>query len=178
MGSPEPEGAFGRIRELLERQGAQCRIHEHQPTRTIEEARANLSFDVARIVKTIAFQVRDGRLALAALRGIRRVDYAALAGELGVSRRDLASLSPQQVLERLGVEPGSVSPLPVWPIGQGIVILLDEDVLAMEPTAYCGSGRPDRTLEMIPRELLRLSCGRTARFSRPAAPEVTGATPG
>ena len=174
MGSPEP-GAFGRILALLAERGADCRVHEHAPTRTIDEARANLGFDVSRIVKTIAFAVRGGGLVLAALRGTRRVDYAALAGELGLSRRDLASLSPEQVLQRLGVEPGSVSPLPVWPVeadGSGITILVDEDVLALTPTAYCGSGRPDRTLELAPEALLRLSGGRAARFSRPAAEPV------
>ncbi len=177
MGGAENPDAFARLLALLEARGAACRVHEHAPTRTIDEARANLDFDVSRIVKTIAFQTRDGRLALAALRGTRRVDYAALARELGLSRRDLASLSPAQVRERLGVEPGSVGPLPVWPVwpeGQGIVILLDEDVLAMTPTAYCGSGRPDRTLELAPGELLRLSGGRLARFSRPAAESREG----
>lgn len=178
MDGPEAD-AFSRVLALLERRGAACRVHEHAPTRTIEEARANLRFDVSRIVKTIAFAARDGRLVLAALRGTRRVDYAGLAGELGLSRRDLASLSPAQVQERLGVEPGSVAPLPVWPVrsaapeGREIAILVDEDVLELAPTAYCGSGRPDRTLELAPRELLRLSGGRPARFSRPA-PEQGG----
>lgn len=168
MAGAENPDAFARILALLEARGAACLIHEHRPTRTIDEARANLDFDVTRIVKTIAFAVRGGGLALAALSGARRVDYAGLARGLGLSRRDLTSLSPAQVLERLGVEPGSVAPLPVWPEGRGIVILLDEDALELSPTAYCGGGRPDRTLELAPRELLRLSGGRLARFSRPA----------
>ncbi|MBI5520016.1 MAG: YbaK/EbsC family protein [Desulfovibrio sp.] len=145
-------------------------VHEHAPTRTMGEARENLAFDVARIVKTIAFVRRapSGKtLVLAALRGTRRVDYAKLAGLCGVNRRDLAALSPAEVLERVGVEPGGVSPLHGHPaLGLGALLLIDEDALGIAPTLYCGSGRPDRTLELAPADLLALSGGRPGAFSR------------
>lgn len=144
-------------------------VHEHQPTRTIGDAEQNLTFEVERIVKTVAFGLRDGRLVLAALRGTRRVDYAKLAGLLRVNRKDLAPLSAMAVLERVGVAPGGVSPLHA--IGHGLVhgevlLFLDRDVLDITPTLYCGLGRPDRTLELAPADLARLCGAQPGDFSR------------
>jgi Cys-tRNA(Pro)/Cys-tRNA(Cys) deacylase len=129
----------------------------------MEDAEQNLSFDVARIVKTIAFRTRNGELILAALRGTRRVDYPRLAALVGVKRRELASLSPDEVRELLGVEPGSISPLP---LREDVAVFIDEDVLMILPTIYCGIGRPDRTLEIAPDELVKLTSGRIGGFSR------------
>lgn len=155
--------AFGALARLVGQSGVAHVLHEHQATRTMEEARAQLSFDPERIVKTVAFALRDGRLVLAALRGVRRVDYPRLAALFQVNRRDLRPLAPDEVVALLGVEPGSVSPLPLRPEAD---ILLDEDVLTIRPTVYCGIGRPDRTLEIAPADLLRLCGGRSGAFSR------------
>ena len=141
---------FFRLRELVFRSGVPHTIHEHRETRTIDDAARNLSFPVDRIVKTIAFRTR-------------RVDYARLAAQAGVNRRDLSSLSPREVRVLIGVEPGSVSP--VMPL-DGAELFIDDDVLAITPTLYCGFGRPDRTLEMAAADLVRLTSGRVATFSR------------
>lgn len=156
---PEP---FARLLALVAASGLPHRVLAHQPTRTMRDAAENLDLDPARIVKTIAFRLRDGRLVLAALRGTLRVDYAKLAAVLGVNRRDLAALSPQEVLAELGVEPGSVSPLPL----AEAEVLLDADALRIAPTAYCGLGRPDRTLEIAPADLLELCGGKIGEFSK------------
>ena len=155
--------AFARLLEIVQRGGVPFELHVHPATRTVEEAERNLSFDVTRIVKTVAFRTRTGELILTALRGIRRVDYAGLAAQVGLTRRDLASLSPAEVVERLGVEPGSVSPLCAGP---DAALWIDEDALTILPTLYCGIGRPDRTLEIAPEALVRLTLGRVGRFSR------------
>jgi len=61
------------------------------------------------------------------------------------------------------VEPGSVSPLSL----QGdAAVLIDDEVLTILPTIYCGIGRPDRTLEIAPDDLVRLTGGRSGGFSR------------
>lgn len=167
--SPTPHADFNALLDLVQASGLPFTLHEHEATRTIKDAEQNLRLDVARIVKTIAFATRDGRLVLAALRGTLRVDYAKLSALSGVNRKDLAPLSAHSVLERIGVAPGGVSPLH----GQGhglvngeVLLFVDEDVLTIAPTAYCGLGRPDRTLEMAPADLLALSGGRTGAFSR------------
>ncbi len=158
-----PDATFHRVLEILSGSGVPHQIHEHRETRTVEDAACNLSFPVDRLVKTIAFRTRNGGIVLAALRGTRRVDYARLAALVGVNRRDLFSLSPEEVRDVTGVEPGSVSP--VMPL-DGAEVFIDEDVLSITPTIYCGFGRPDRTLEIDAADMARLSAGRVAPFSR------------
>jgi len=160
---------FKELLDLVRQSGLPFTLHEHAPTRTMADAEQNLCLDVARIVKTVAFATRDGRLVLAALRGTLRVDYAKLAALAGVNRKDLAPLSPVAVLQRLGVAPGGVSPLH----NQGhslvsgeVLLFVDTDVLDITPTVYCGAGRTDRTLELAPADLLTLCSGRTGTFSR------------
>jgi len=161
----DPAGptAFDLLLKKVEQSGLPFVLHEHRATRTVQEADRHLDLDVTRLVKTVGFLTRDGRLVLAGLRGTRRVDYAALSRFLGVNRRDVATLSPEQVRELLGVEPGSVSPIA---LAKQAVVLLDEDVLAVSPTVYCGIGRPDRTLEMTPGDLLQAAGAKPARFSK------------
>lgn len=158
-----PDATFHRVLEILSGSGVPHQIHEHRETRTVEDAACNLSFPVDRLVKTIAFRTRNGGIVLAALRGTRRVDYARLAALVGVNRKDLFSLSPEEVRDVTGVEPGSVSP--VMPL-DGAEVFIDEDVLSITPTIYCGFGRPDRTLEIDAADMARLSAGRVAPFSR------------
>jgi Cys-tRNA(Pro)/Cys-tRNA(Cys) deacylase len=159
------DDVFHSLLKILAAGGMPFIVHEHDPTRKIEEAERNLSFDVGRIVKTVAFRTRSGGLVLAALRGTRRVDYARLAALLGMNRRNITALSPEEVSRSLGVEPGSVSPLLQV---EGTELIIDEDVLAIAPTLYCGAGRPDRTLEMAPADLARLTGARIAGFSKKA----------
>lgn len=149
--------------EIVKRSSIPFVIHEHAPVRTMEDAEQYLLFDVARIVKTVAFRIRNDRIVLAALQGIRRVDYPRLATLAGINRRDLAPLSPEEVRELLRVEPGSVSPLSL--LGDATVFI-DDDVLTILPTIYCGIGRSDRTLEMAPADLVKLTGGQTGGFSR------------
>lgn len=155
--------AFSAFIESVEKSGIPFVLHTHAATRTVEEASRNLTFDVSRIVKTVAFRTRSGGLVLAALRGTRRVDYPKLAALVGVNRRDLAPLSPEEVREFLGVEPGSVSPMSLW---ENAGVLIDDEVLTILPTVYCGIGRTDRTLEVTPVDLVRLAGGRIGGFSR------------
>lgn len=130
----------------------------------MEDVADNLPFDVARLAKTIAFRTKDGRIVLALLRGTARVDYPRLSALVGVSRRDLVPLSPIEVLELLGVEPGSVSPLMLQ---DDLAVFIDDDVLTILPTIFCGIGRPDRTVELVVADLVKLTGGRVGGFSTP-----------
>jgi len=111
----------------------------------------------------VAFRTRSDNIVLAALRGTKRVDYARLANLLSINRRDLAALSPEEVRRLLGVEPGSVSPVTR---SENIMVLVDNDVLTILPTLYCGIGRADRTLEIEPAGLIELTRGQVGYFSR------------
>jgi Cys-tRNA(Pro)/Cys-tRNA(Cys) deacylase len=151
------------LEEILTKSGVPFVIHAHEAMRTVEDMERNPLFDLTRIVKTVAFRTRNNGIVLAAVRGNRRVDYPRLAAILGVNRRDLSPLSPEEVLEYLGVEPGSVAP---FSTREDVALLVDEDALTIMPTLYCGIGRPDRTLEIAPGDLVQISGGRTGRFSR------------
>ena len=159
----KPATVFLRLAEIVERSGLHFVLHSHVATRTMEDAAQNLSFDLTRIVKTVAFRTRNGGLVLAALRGTGRIDYPRLASLVGVNRRDLVPLSPEEVRELLGIEPGSVSPVPLQ---EDAVVFVDADVLTILPTIYCGIGRADRTLEIAPADLVSLAGARIGGFSR------------
>jgi len=159
----QEQAVFLRLADAMRQSGREHVIHAHVPVRTMAEADAARLFDVSRIVKTIAFRLRDGGLVLAALRGTRRVVYPALAGLVGVGRRDIAALSPDEVIERLGVAPGGVSPLMA---GGEASLCIDADVLTITPTLYCGMGRPDRTLEIAPGDLVEMMGGSVGEFSK------------
>ncbi len=153
---------FEALLDAVANSGVPFVVHEHQRARTVADAR-KLPFDVARIVKTVAFRAAGAGLVLAALRGTARVDYAKLAALAGVDRRELAPLSPEDVRNLLGVEPGSVSPVPPR---ADVAVFVDEDVLTMLPTLYCGIGRCDRTLEIAAADLVRLTRARVVSLSR------------
>jgi Cys-tRNA(Pro)/Cys-tRNA(Cys) deacylase len=158
-----PDPVFDRLVRMVEQSGAPFVLHEHQAMKTMADAAQYLPFDVARIVKTLAFRSQSSALVLAALRGTARVDYPRLAALAGVNRSDLAPLAPEEVWELLGVEPGSVSPLPLL---ADAAVFIDADVLTIVPTIFCGIGRPDRTLEIAPKDLVRVSGGRISSFSK------------
>ncbi len=158
-----PTEPFEALLLVVQRSGCRFTVHEHAPTRTVQEARS-LPLDLSRLVKTIAFRTARGTVVLAALAAGARVDYARLAALVGVGRRDLGSLSPDEVQGLLGVEPGSVSPIPLRP---DALVVVDEAVLSMSPTLCCGIGRPDRTLEIAPADLVRLTGARVGAVARP-----------
>jgi len=151
------------LEEILTKSGVPFVIHSHEAMRTVEDMTRDPLFDLTRIVKTVAFRTRNSGIVLAAVRGNRRVDYTRLALLLGINRRDLSPLSPEEVRELLGVEPGSVSPISNR---EDAVLLIDEEALTIRPTLYCGIGRPDRTLEITPEDFVQISGGRTGSFSR------------
>lgn len=155
--------SFDRLVRMVEQSDVPFVLHEHAATRTMADAEQQLSFDVARIVKTVAFRTRNGGLVLAALPGAGRVDYPRLASLAGVNRRDLAPLAPEEVWALLDVEPGSVSPLL---LRDDATVFIDAAVQTIQPTIYCGIGRPDRTLEIAPDDLVRLTGGTVGGFSK------------
>ncbi len=130
------------------------KIHEHQASFTVADAQAYLSFPLERLVKTIAFKTRAGQYLLAAVLSTTRIDYRRLAEACQTQRSNISSLSPLEVEQVLGVEPGSVGPLN--PLPEGSRVFLDTQT-HMEDSLFFGCGRPDRTLEMHFNDLLRLS---------------------
>lgn len=140
------------IHAFLERHGAVFTLHRHPPIVTFDDARAVLPFDPASMVKSLAFCLPGGGLAIAALPAPDRADYKKIADALGVRRADL-SLAEAAVVEReLHMVAGGVCPLPM----AGARVVMDTAVPEMA-VVYCGTGRRDATLEIAGRELARVA---------------------
>jgi Cys-tRNA(Pro)/Cys-tRNA(Cys) deacylase len=99
---------------------------------------------------------------LVALRGEDRVDYRNLAAAFGVKRDQVNRLTPEEVLQTLGIEAGSVGPLSTV---DNVQVIIDNNVSQNE-TLFCGIGRPDRTLEIRLDDLLRITQGRVQSIAQ------------
>src|SRR4051812_24631989 len=154
------------IVERLTAHGVPFTIHEHVPARTVADALERLPFPPDAYLKTVAFRLKAGGWVLAALRGADRVDYRGLAAALGVGRRDLHQMTPDEVAADLGYSLGGVGPVPTNAQTRTIF-----DALAVETldTVYCGAGSPDRTLEASIADLIAACDGIVAPIAGPTA---------
>ncbi|MGL4650522.1 MAG: aminoacyl-tRNA deacylase [Caldilineaceae bacterium] len=146
----------------LEAAGMPYTLHEHAPTVTVREADEKLDFPVERIVKTIAFRVKNQGWLLVGVCGYDQVDYRKLAEWTGVSRDRISRLEPEELGEALGYVIGGTAPFA--PNAQTRV-LLDSRVLR-HTTIFCGTGRTDRTLEIAPSDLVRVAGAAVAPGAR------------
>ena len=154
--------AYTRIIQLLTEQNVSFTVHEHDAVRTIEDAEEKAPHLVKNLIKTVAFRIKDACWVLAAVRCADRIDYRKLAKVLGVNRRQLRSLSPEQVYEELHFEVGGVGPFPV----RDDVRTIFDSHLRGSGVICCGSGKNTRTLELDFADLLRVADGETHAIVR------------
>ena len=147
--------AYDVVVDLLSRKAIKFKIHEHKAVRTIHDAERIAPTLVAGLLKTIAFRIKDSFWVLAAVRCQDRIDYRKLAAALKVNRRQLHSLSPEEVRAELGYEVGGVGPIPP----RGDVKAVFDTSLRDAGTIYCGSGSNTLTLELEFGDLLRVTEG-------------------
>ena len=151
---------YDQILHLLDEQGVAYALHEHEPVRTVAEVEEKLPLLLDRMLKTVAFRLRDGRYVLAGLRGHDRLSYPLLARALDVNRRDVTSLSPEAVATELGFEVGGVGP---FALRADVVVLFDGRLVDMG-TVYCGSGLSTVTLAIDFADLQRVTAGRVVEL--------------
>lgn len=128
-------------------------LHEHAPVMGAAD-HALSGLDLHSSMKTLSFVLADDSVVLVGIPGPAKLSYGALARALGVPRSQVRG-APPQVIEALGMQPGGVCPFASDP---AVRIVLDQAVLDM-PVIYCGSGRPDVTVEITPDVLLRACPG-------------------
>jgi Cys-tRNA(Pro)/Cys-tRNA(Cys) deacylase len=145
---------------LLAQENVGYKIHEHAPSVTFQDAKDYLDFPLDRLLKTIAFKVKNGPWVLAVVRGADKVDYKKLAAHLGTSRDKLVRLAPEEVVSELGYPIGAVGP---FPTNTGTMVVFDSGTLTLG-NVFCGTGRNDRTLEIDIHELVAISGGSTAQI--------------
>ena len=134
-------------------------VHRHPPIR--READLHLTgLDWTTAVKTLAFALPDGGLALVGVPGPWRVRYGAIAQALGVSRSQLRPATADRLAE-LGMEPGGITPLCDDP---AVVVLVDASVPAMG-RVFCGGGDAETTLEVAATDIVAFA-------ARPVVAEI------
>jgi Cys-tRNA(Pro)/Cys-tRNA(Cys) deacylase len=151
-----------RIAERLTSRVVAFAIHEHVVARTVADALEHLPFSPDAYLKTVAFRLKAGGWVLAALRGADRVDYRGLATALGVGRRDLHQMTPDEVAADLGYPIGGVGPVPT---NEQTRTIFDSRAVEALDVVYCGAGRPDRTLEVRLTDLMAACDGLVARVA-------------
>lgn len=140
-----------RVLQTLDAAGEPYRVHTHPPIRG--EADLHLTgLDWATSVKTLAFELPDGGLALVGVPGPARVRYGEVARALGVPRSRLVPASAE-ALAGLGMRPGGVSPVCA---DTAVTLLLDASVPQMG-AVYCGGGDPETTIEVDAAALARMA---------------------
>jgi Cys-tRNA(Pro)/Cys-tRNA(Cys) deacylase len=157
------------VLNLLEQSGVNYKIHEHAPSVTYQDAADYLDFPLDRLLKAIAFRVKNGAYVLAAVNGKDRVDYKKLAQHLGTSRDKLVRLAPEEVEASLGYPLGGVAPIPT---NAETKVVFDSRTLTLGKV-FCGTGRNDRTLEIAITDLVKISGGSVALIVQEAGESAT-----
>jgi Cys-tRNA(Pro)/Cys-tRNA(Cys) deacylase len=139
------------VTAALDAAGIPYVVHTHPPIRGAADLHLT-QLDRETSVKTLAFELPDGRLALVAVPGPARVQYGAIARTLGVSRSSLRQADENRVIA-LGMEPGGVSPICADP---HVVVVIDEAVVGMG-TVYCGGGTSTTTIEIDAEAIARVA---------------------
>jgi Cys-tRNA(Pro)/Cys-tRNA(Cys) deacylase len=147
---------FTKVIEMLEQSGFPYAVHEHAPVITVDEAHLKVPHLTHNLLKTVVFRIKDAHWILAVVTGNVRIHYKKLADAMDVKRRDLRSISPEQVEAELGFQIGGVGP---FPVREDIRVVFDQ-TLAPLGNVFCGSGRNTRTIEMKSADLIQLAKGR------------------
>lgn len=128
--------------EVLEASGAKFSVLEHVPIIGQEDAERELDVPVEKLLKTMVFCAAETMI-LVALPVHGRVNYGKLAKAIGLPRSQLRQAESAD-LRALAMQPGGASPVCG---ADGVITVFDAAVPGMG-TVYCGSGRPDRTVEV------------------------------
>lgn len=114
-------------------------------TATVSDAAAACGCDEAHIAKSIVF-VADGDPVLCIASGAHRVDLDRLADALDVA--EVRPATPDEVRAATGFPVGGVAP-----IGHGLPVVLDEDLLALDKV-WAAGGDGHSVFEVEPRKLV------------------------
>lgn len=142
-------------KELLKRlseSGIEHRVFEHPPVFTVEEAQSYTGHLPGAHVKNLVLKDKSGQVWLITCLDRQTIKVNALARDLGAPRMSFAKLDVLR--EKLGVEPGSVTPMAlVNDPGGTIHFVLDRQIFDYE----CVNVHPmlnDATVSMAPHDLL------------------------
>ena len=125
---------YTKVIEMLKESGFPYTVHEHTPVTTVDEAHQKVPHLTHNLLKTVVFRIKDAHWILAAVTGNVRIHYKKLADAMGVKRKDLRSIAPEQVEADLGFEIGGVGP---FPVREDIRVVFDQTLAPMDHV-FCG----------------------------------------
>jgi Ala-tRNA(Pro) deacylase len=155
-----PEQLFLRLDAL----GIAQRTYSHPPVFTVAEATALRGSLPGSHCKSLFFKDKKGGFWLAVMLEERRIDLKRLAARLEAPRFSFGG--PADLLEVLGVRPGSVTPFAlVNDVSHRVTLVLDAGMLEHDPLNYHPLSN-DRTTAVAPADLLRFiaACGHVPRI--------------
>lgn len=118
--------------DMLKGQGIETTTVSHPAVYTVEEAKQHRELLAGCHIKNLFLRDKKKRYFLIVAREDLALNLKELGARLGTARLSFAS--PQRLLEKLGVEPGSVSPFGVVNDSEGdVVVVIDRGVLASGP---------------------------------------------
>lgn len=138
----------------LDALGITAETVRHPPVRTVTQARTLRGQIPGMHTKTLFLRDRDRRCFLLCAEEDARIDLKRLPSLIG-ARGQLSFGSPQALMDRLDVAPGSVSPLGAINDREGAVTVVLDRALLAAPLVNCHPLRNDRTTAMAPDGLLR-----------------------
>lgn len=148
--------------KVLDRAGVRYRLHEYraqQPASSYGAAAADaLRIDAARMFKTLVAEV-DGTLCIGVVPVPAQLSLKALAVAAGGKRARMAEREAAQ--RATGYVQGGIAPLGHR---RSIGVIVDESAWTFE-TVYCSAGRRGLSLELAPRDLVRVASARTATLT-------------
>lgn len=145
--------AVQKVHDALVARGIVPEIREFpESTRTAVEAAAAIGTTVERIVKSLAFAVRDGTVIVLAS-GVNRVDLGKLGTIVGAS---ISRADADRVRRDTGFAIGGVPPLGH---ARELPVYVDRDLLRHD-LVWAAAGTPNAVFPIEPEALVRVSGGR------------------
>lgn len=145
---------FQRIIDSLELLNISFKIINHQPVYTMEEAQAATESSPEQGVKVLFVRVYTTKskynYALVVWTGNKLLDFKKIAQALEVKKTKLAT--EDEVLENLGIEIGSLTPIGY---DQGYQTIIDKSLLDQE-MLYINPGLHNKTIMLEPEGLMKL----------------------
>jgi Ala-tRNA(Pro) deacylase len=116
--------------------GIVCERHEHPPVATVDEARVHWAgIDAAHCKNLFLRNPKGDRHYLVVLLDAKRADLHRLAEQIGDGR--LSFGSPERLMKKLGLTPGSVSPFGlINNVEHDVRVIVDKDLERAERLAF------------------------------------------
>ena len=121
---------------FLDRLGIAHRTIEHQPLATVEAAMAIWGGLAGGFAKNLFVKDKKSRLFLISLRKDAALDIKHVPAAIGASGR-VSFCSAEQLMQHLGILPGSVTPFGVINDTEGAVtVVLEKALMALDPVHF------------------------------------------